>query len=224
MSLDVDAAYALYATGDGSRNAVVVAALGMIRYQARRDAARCGGAVDADDLAQAAAVGLLAAVDNYDPTRGLTFADYARCKIRHAIQDCMRDADVLARVSRHQAKVCQSAAERLRQEHHREPTEEEVLDEVDVPRRRRRWWLGSTRAAPPGELLAEPAAPAMHADLDLQDAVSRLPAHERVVVEMHGLQGWSQREVAGHLGVAAPTISYRWRQACAKLRGMLDAA
>jgi RNA polymerase sigma-70 factor (ECF subfamily) len=81
---------------------------------------------------------------------------------------------------------------------------------------------GASSAAAP-----EPAAPADDpADLErwcaFHEAVGRLPAEQREVVGLIYYHGWTQAEVAEHLGVAKRSVQRYWASALVTLHGLLN--
>lgn len=96
---------------------------------------------------------------------------------------------------------------------------------ADLTRRR-----GRSRGEPLDELDAGEAArfavqPAADegAGESLAAAIDALPERQRKVVVMHDYEGWSHREVAEELGIAAGTSRYHLHEARKKLREMLEA-
>lgn len=82
--------------GDGAaREQIVTANLGLVRSLASRY--RDLG-VPFDDLVQEGAVGLLDAIAQYDPERGLSFETYARFRIRRAIRNALTEQARLIRL------------------------------------------------------------------------------------------------------------------------------
>ena len=76
-------------------------------------------------------VGLISAIDRYDPTQGVKLKTYAEYKIRGAILDSLRQMDWAPRQQRKRARLIERAITQLEQDLRREPTEEEV---AGVPR------------------------------------------------------------------------------------------
>jgi DNA-directed RNA polymerase specialized sigma subunit len=78
------------ATGDPAvRERIILAPLGVAEWLATRF--RHTGAVGHDDLVQAARVGLVAAVDRYEPNRGNSFIVYGVVCITGELRRCLRD-------------------------------------------------------------------------------------------------------------------------------------
>src|SRR4051794_14466838 len=79
------------------RDAVIRAHIGLARSLALRLAGKVPASVDLDDLIGAGVLGLIDAVDRFDPSRAIPFEAYARTRIQGAILDAMRAEDHLSR-------------------------------------------------------------------------------------------------------------------------------
>jgi RNA polymerase sigma factor for flagellar operon FliA len=86
----------------------------------------CG--VEFADLAQAGCIGLIKSSQSYDPRCGVSFALYARYRIRGEILDMLRDLDTLSRRFRRWKKLVDNVTEDLTTRLLREPSEDEVFE------------------------------------------------------------------------------------------------
>jgi RNA polymerase sigma factor for flagellar operon FliA len=77
-------------------------------------------------------VGLIDAVDRFEPRRGWRFSTYASLRIRGHILDTLRDMDILPRAARKRVKAIEKAVSSLRMDLRREPNESEVARAVDL--------------------------------------------------------------------------------------------
>jgi len=89
--------------------------------------------VDLDDLVSAGTVGLIQAVDRYQPDRGYKLKTLAEHRIRGAILDYLRVLDPLSRSMRRFLKRRAEVITRLEQEHHAHPSELDVAEAMGVP-------------------------------------------------------------------------------------------
>jgi RNA polymerase sigma factor for flagellar operon FliA len=101
--------------------------LPLVKVVAGRLALHLPGSVREEDLYSAGCVGLLSAVENFDPARDVRFETYALSRIRGAMLDELRATDVLTRAVRERAGKIRQAERRLRQED-RELSPETVAD------------------------------------------------------------------------------------------------
>lgn len=84
------------------------------------------------DLEGQGIVGLIDAVDRFEPKRGWRFSTYASLRIRGQILDSLRDMDILPRAARKRVKAIEKAVSLLRMDLRREPNEHEVAQAVDL--------------------------------------------------------------------------------------------
>jgi RNA polymerase sigma factor for flagellar operon FliA len=92
-----------------------------------------GSNLEFEDLVQIGVIGLIDAVNKYDPTRDNKFETYAEFRIKGAILDELRKEDWLPRYVRETVKKVENARLKLSTELMREPTEEEIAKELDLP-------------------------------------------------------------------------------------------
>ncbi len=92
----------------------------------RRFAARLPRSVDPGDLETAGSVGLMGAVESFDPRRGVRFEAYCELRIRGALLDELRQQDWLPRPWRSRLERHKRALERLRAEKNAEPSQDEL--------------------------------------------------------------------------------------------------
>jgi RNA polymerase sigma factor for flagellar operon FliA len=85
-----------------------------------------------DDLVSAGVIGLLDAVERYDPSRGSSLKTFCSFRIRGEILDELRRLDWVPRSVHRDARALEAAQETVAQRHGREPTEEEVAAELKI--------------------------------------------------------------------------------------------
>ena len=116
-----------------ARDTLVEKNMGLVYTVARRF---CGRGCEMEDLIQIGSIGLIKAIDKFDPCFEVKFSTYAVAMITGEIKRFLRD-DGLIKVSRSlketAVKVCM-AREKLEKHYGREPTLEEVSMEVGVAR------------------------------------------------------------------------------------------
>jgi RNA polymerase sigma factor for flagellar operon FliA len=88
--------------------------------------------VEIGDLVCAGGAGLMAAVENYDGTKGVKFATYAANRIRGAILDWLRDQDWVPRLARQRHRRVEAVEDKLRAETGLRPTPEEVAGRLKL--------------------------------------------------------------------------------------------
>jgi RNA polymerase sigma factor for flagellar operon FliA len=118
--------------GSAERNALVEIYQGLVADSVRRFSARLPRSVDTGDLHTAANVGLIAAVESFDRTRGVPFESYCELRVRGALLDELRSQDWLPRPWRARLERHKRAVESLRSRHSREPNESELALELGL--------------------------------------------------------------------------------------------
>ena len=83
-----------------AREAMIMQHLTTVRAIAAKLSQRLPRCVPVEDLVSAGTLGLIAATDRFDPSRGLAFATYARHRVLGAMLDFLRDEDPLSRTAR----------------------------------------------------------------------------------------------------------------------------
>jgi RNA polymerase sigma factor FliA len=108
----------------GLRDRLVVNYAPLVKHVAGRVLGRMTGPVDREDVLSWGIVGLLDAIETYDPGRRSKFESYAISKIRWSILDELRRVDPLSRRVRRRAREVELAKGELAQRLGRTPTEE----------------------------------------------------------------------------------------------------
>jgi RNA polymerase sigma factor (sigma-70 family) len=93
----------------GSRDEIIKEYAPLIKYIAQKIAARLPANIELDDLISAGVIGLMDAIEKYDPTRDNKFKTYAEFRIRGAILDELRSQDWVPRSVRDKAKKIERA-------------------------------------------------------------------------------------------------------------------
>jgi RNA polymerase sigma-B factor len=198
-----------------------------------------------EDLVQVATIGLINAVDRYDPSRGTKFSTYATPTILGEIKRYFRDKSWNLKVPRHLQELnwsANKAVEELSQELGRSPsikeiaqrigaTEEETLEALELGNAHETVSLdnqlsveGEPAYLMQGEIIGE-----QDADLekiedfeDLRIAIDALEPREKAIVLMRFFEGLSQAEVAKRLGISQMHVSRLQHRALQKLRQVLS--
>jgi RNA polymerase sigma-B factor len=195
-----------------------------------------------DDLAQTAAVGLIKAVDKFDPTRGVDFAGYAIPTIIGELKRHFRDRTWDIRVPRRLQELRLSISEAnstLLQTLGRSPTvtdiaahlkvtEEEVLEGLEGARAYNAVSLStpsgdSERGTELGDMLGGEDAEFELAELRvaLGPALATLDEREQRILTLRFYGNLTQSQIADQVGVSQMHISRLLARALTKLRGQL---
>lgn len=98
----------------------------LIRFVAQRIASRLPSNIQIEDLISSGVIGLMDAIDKYDPSRDNKFKTYAEFRIRGAILDELRTQDWVPRSVRDKAKKLDRMSAELEQRFGRKPTDDEL--------------------------------------------------------------------------------------------------
>jgi RNA polymerase sigma factor for flagellar operon FliA len=120
----------------------------------RRFAARLPRSVDPGDLETAGSVGLMNAIESFDPQRGVRFEAYCELRVKGALLDELRQLDWLPRPWRNRLERHKRALERLRSNKGSEPTDEELAEELEMSLDDYRRFFGSGLTAQPSGSLS----------------------------------------------------------------------
>src|SRR5262245_66337452 len=110
------------------RDALINETLPLIRHIAQRFALRLPSSVEILELINAGVLGLLDAVDKFEPERKVKFKTYAEVRIRGAILDSLRNLDWAPRSLRKKSKDLERRYAELSQKLGRPATDEEVSE------------------------------------------------------------------------------------------------
>ena len=104
----------------------------LIRFVAQRIASRLPSNIDIDDLLSAGVIGLMDAIEKYDPSRDNKFKTYAEFRIRGAMLDELRSQDWVPRSIRDKAKMIERTFADLEQKLGRTATDTEVASALGM--------------------------------------------------------------------------------------------
>ena len=221
------------------RDQLVAAHLGLAEYLARRFANR---GEPLDDLFQVASLGLIKAVDRFDPTRGVEFSTYATHTIVGELKRHFRDKGWAVRAPRRMQELylrLGKVVATLGQELGRSPTiaelaaevqvsEEEVLEALEAGQAYRSTSLDAPTGGEDGETLG---ARLGGEDASMEDAESRatlspllaqLPPRERLILHLRFFDGLTQSEIATRLGISQMHVSRLLARSVSQLRSAAE--
>jgi RNA polymerase sigma factor FliA len=202
-------------------------------------AAKVPRSVEPADLVSAGTMGLIRAVDSFQPERGVNFETFAARHIRGAVLDHLRAQDPLSYSTRVKVRNLDRAVAGLQQSLQREPTLAEVAAaagcEVEEASTLMATASGATlysldELLEQGHAMAEPpeAAPDALARLErhelreiLGQLIGALPRTDRIVLALYYHEGLRMREIGTVLGVTESRVSQLHARAVAALRGRL---
>jgi len=226
------------------REALVLEHLPQVRLIAKRIHDRLPDYICLDDLISTGVIGLMAAIDNFDPSLNVQLNTYAERRIRGAIMDSLREMDWAPRETRKRSKLIEAAIHRAKQRFGREPVEEEIAAELNITVAEYQKWLGDVQSVElerlefaPGdnsgrELIhfvasgedSWPSHIVERAELEriLALAIDRMPKSERTVLSLYYYEELNLREIAEVMKMHLSRIAQLRTQAILRLRSHLE--
>ena len=119
-------------TTEPTRQEMITAYYPMVRQIASKLAKRFPENVDLEDLVQIGVLGLMQAIDRYQPNKFPSFVTYAKIRIQGAILDDRRAQDWTPRSVRNRASLIQDTQKKLQSKLQRKPTATEMAKDLDV--------------------------------------------------------------------------------------------
>jgi RNA polymerase sigma-B factor len=219
------------------RDELVSAYLGLAEYLARRFANR---GEPLDDLVQVASLGLLKALDRFDPERGVEFSTYATHTIVGELKRHFRDKGWSIRAPRRMQELylrLGKVVASMGQELGRSPTiaelamevkvsEEEVLEALEAGQAYRTASLDV--ATEEGESLAtrlgeeDPSLEDAERRATLSPLLAQLLPRERLILQLRFFDGLTQSEIANRLQISQMHVSRLLARSLAQLRAAAD--
>jgi RNA polymerase sigma factor for flagellar operon FliA len=230
------------------RDQLIVRYAPWVKFIALRMAAKLPPHIQSEDLISAGIIGLIDAIDKFNPAREVQFKTYAQIRIQGAMKDELRSLDWASRSMRQKVKRLEHVYVTLERELGRPPSSEEVansigikiaefeemLDEVKGTSLVSLEELGQGPASEDKSSLLEALLTREDQDplemLNLQDlkkaltqAITELPEKERVVLSLYYFEELTMKEVGKVLNLTESRISQLHTQTVLRLRGKLKA-
>jgi RNA polymerase sigma factor for flagellar operon FliA len=223
------------------RERLILEHLPQVRLIARRIQERLPESISFDDLVSTGVLGLISAIDNFDPRHNVKLKTYAEYKIRGAILDSLRGLDWAPRQKRRRAKQIEAAITAAEQRLKRAPTEEEISRELEISIEEYHEWLVEIRGLNVASLeyagtdhgkdllhylpdsgdLPSEALERSELERLLAHTIEGIPAIERTVLSLYYREELTLREIAQVVNLHESRISQLKSQAILRLRGTL---
>ncbi len=114
------------------RERLVMRSVPLVHYLLGRMGISQEMGTDYEDMAHQGLLGLIEAVDRYDPKFGARFSTYASLRIRGKVLDYLRTSDWMPRAARKRTRLIQKSISALWSENLREPTESELAEHMGI--------------------------------------------------------------------------------------------
>ena len=234
---------------EGLRDRLILTYAPLVKYVAGRLGSGLPAHVDDEDLVSYGLLGLIGAIERYDPDRDVKFETYAIARIRGAIIDELRALDWVPRSVRSRAREIERAIAELESKLGVAPTDEQIAEKIgitveeledsltDISRSSiaaldELWSVsGEGDQVSLMDTIEDTTGPRPADVLDesemreaLADAIARLPEREKLVVTLYYYEELTLREIGEVLGVTESRVSQLHTKAILRLKSRLAGA
>ena len=246
---DIAQAWRLYKDfGDAkARDQLILAYSPLVKYVAGRMSSGLPAHIEEGDLVSYGLLGLIGALERYDPSRNIKFETYAVSRIKGSIIDELRALDWVPRSVRSWARKVEGAVTDLENRLTRAPTDDEIAAELGVEPEEFQdilnqiscasivaldefWDSGGTGQDKVNliDTIEDSDAPDPSRAYRIQvvketltTAIERLPERERIVIGLYYYEGLTLKEIGEVLGVTESRVSQLHTKAVLRLRGRI---
>jgi RNA polymerase sigma factor FliA len=210
----------------------------LVDFQVSRLLIDLPASVDRDDLLSEARIGLMDAINRFDPSKGVKFETYASIRIKGAIVDYLRKLDWAPRSLRARAREIAAAEHMLESELGQAPDEEQLAAKLGLSLEEYRHTLSNLSVLnvlsfrdledSDGEFqlkaeMSEPQDETARRDFTrcLEQALARLPEREMLILDLYYRRQLSLKEIGDVLSLSESRICQIHSSAVVKLRATL---
>ena len=215
----------------------------LVKFVAHRIASRLPSHVELDDLINSGILGLMDAIEKFEPARNIKFKTYAELRVKGAILDGLRDLDWVPRSLRRKKKDIEGAYHSLEQQMGRAATDEEVAVHLGMPLEELHKNLDDLKGVTLGtfvevgedgegesliSFVPDPDAEDPHQIFQsseikeiLRDAMEVLPKKEKFVVQLYYFDELTMKEIGTLLNITESRVSQLHTKSMLRLRGKL---
>ena len=231
------------------RDRLILTYAPLVKYVAGRLGSGLPAHVDEGDLVSYGLLGLIGAIERYDPERDVKFETYAIARIKGSIIDELRAMDWVPRSVRARARDIERAIAELERKLHRAPTDEEISEKLGISQDELEesltdisrssiaaldelWTVSSGGGGDQVALIdtiEDTEAPDPQGSLSqtemkeaIGEAIARLPEREKLVVTLYYYEELTLREIGEVLGVTESRVSQLHTKAVLRLKARLS--
>ena len=228
------------------RDALIENYVYLVRYVAGKMSMSVPPSVEIDDLVSSGVVGLMDAIEKYDPGRDTKFETYAVSRIRGAIVDDLRSLDWVPRSVRRKARLLEDAYSFLEGELHRPASDDEVSNRLNISTEDLRAiteevasagllslddFVGNQdgeRTTRVVDLVCSKNGDSPSSSIEVEEmrevlakSIINLPEKERTVLALYYYEDMTLKEIGRTLGVSESRVSQIHTKAMLRLKGRL---
>jgi len=226
-----------------ARDHLIVSYAPLVKFVAGRVGAGLPANVDPGDLVSSGVLGLIDAIERFEPQHGVKFETFATPRIRGAIYDGLRELDWVPRSVRSRAREVQRAIAAFETVRGRGPSDDELADALRIDRDRLDQWLSSISSTTVGPLEraldagAEPRALSGEVPIVpsavveerevralMRAEIDKLPDREKLVLSLYYDEGLTLAQISRVLGVSESRVPQIHTKSVLHLRARLSAA
>lgn len=230
-----------------ARDHLILTYAPLVKYVAGRMGTNFPSHVDESDLVSYGLLGLISALERFEPERNIKFETYAIARIKGSILDELRSLDWVPRSVRSMARQIEKSSAGLENKLHRPPTDEELAKDLKlsmgefqdaltrisnstIVALEELWTISSTGTESVALIDTiedrQSKDPAAVVDLNevkerLAQSIANLPEREKVVIALYYYEGLTLREIGEVLGVTESRVSQLHTKAILRLKGRL---
>lgn len=225
-----------------SKEEMILRHLDLVKYIALRLAPRLPADISVDDLFNSGIIGLMDAIDKFDPAQEIQFKTYAKIRIKGAMLDELRAMDWIPRSLRQKSSNLQSTLATLEKKLGRQPTDEETAVEMNISLDDYYHLLDEVKSISvlPMEILdalqetqnegqlgvaADNPVHSIYREQirqKLAEAISSLSKNEQLVLSLYYYEELTMKEIGVVLGYTESRISQLHTKAVLRLRARLS--
>jgi RNA polymerase sigma factor for flagellar operon FliA len=229
------------------REQIVLEHTPLIRYIVSRIAVRLPSHIDLDDLHNTGVIGLMDAIEKYDPEKNCKFKTYAEFRIKGAILDQLRSLDWVPRSIRQKSRKLERAYGEVEQRLGRSASEDEVADSLGLQLDKFHELLNQVRGISLvnleeirsggqdgerggnyGDVVEDVRAENPFASFKLHemkqivaDTIATLPEKERLVISLYYYEDLNMKEIGNILGITESRVCQIHTKSVLRLRSKL---
>ena len=219
----------------------------LIRYIVNRIAVRLPSHIDLDDLHNTGVIGLMDAIEKYDPDKNCKFKTYAEFRIKGAILDQLRSLDWVPRSVRQKSRRLERAYGEVEQRLGRSASDDEVADSLGLQLDKFHELLNQVRGislvnleeirgtnsdgdrtGTYADIIEDVNSENPFASLKLNEmkqviahTIQALPEKERLVISLYYYEDLNMKEIGGILGITESRVCQIHTKAVLRLRAKL---